>query len=384
MRLLYIVGMILFSLAVRAKQTAPVVNFAHLEHLTESIPFQGDTVDIVHVYANYPQYDWASAEQSGPEGIACVDDAARAAVLYFRHYELTKDTMSLIRAKRLVTFVMHMETDDGMFYNFLLGDHSINMQGRTSIRSFGWWASRAVWSMSVAYRICKGQDSVFADKLQRGIIKTFPHIDSLFQHYNKFTSMKGYRVPRWLLYESGADVTSELMLGLTEYYTATHDRETKMFIKKLADGMIAMQDGDVKRFPFGLHRSWQTMWHMWGNSQTSALAAAGKILHDQRMIHSAELEAQGFYSRLLIEGFKYQMDVSDTAATRRYEQIAYAVRPMAVGLIRLYEATHKTEYLKMAGLAASWLFGNNVLHQPMYDPETGRCFDGDHRFHRSQ
>jgi len=48
----------------------------------------------------------------------------------------------------------------------------------------------------------------------------------------------------------------------------------------------------------------------------------------------------------------------------------------AVGLIRLYEATHKTVYLKMAGLSASWFLGNNVLGLPMYDSLTGRCFDG--------
>ena len=49
---------------------------------------------------------------------------------------------------------------------------------------------------------------------------------------------------------------------------------------------------------------------------------------------------------------------------------------MTLGLLRLYEATKKEIYLKMAGLAASWLFGNNVLHQMMYDSATGRCFDG--------
>jgi len=30
----------------------------------------------------------------------------------------------------------------------------------------------------------------------------------------------------------------------------------------------------------------------------------------------------------------------------------------------------------MAGLAASWLTGNNPAGRPVYDPRTGRCFDG--------
>jgi hypothetical protein len=185
-------------------------------------------------------------------------------------------------------------------------------------------------------------------------------------------------MPHWLLYESGTDVTSELLLGLIEYYAATHDPGVKNIITKEADGLMVMQDGDMKTFPFGLHRSWQTMWHMWGNAQTQALASAGKMLKNKKMIGSAEREAKGFYSRLLIDGFMKELDVIDTSKTLRYEQIAYGVRTLTVGLIRLYEATKKVEYLKMAGLASSWLFGNNVLHQRMYDPTTGIGFDGIH------
>ncbi len=373
MRYLYIVSLIFFSIVSKAQNSDALVNFKHLGHLTETIPFQGDTVDIVHIYANYPDYGW---ENAGEEGIACVDDAARAAVLYFRHYELTQDEHSLACAKRLVKFVMHMETGDGMFYNFVNNAHAINREGGTSFKSFGWWAARSVWSMSVAYRIFSKRDSLFANDLQLGIKKTFPHIDSLFQHYGMFSSNKGLRVPRWLLYGSGADATSELLLGLTEYYSATHDRTVRSYIKKLAGGLIAMQDGNIKTSPYGLHRSWETLWHMWGNGQTLALAAAGKVLNDKRMIHSAELEADGFYSRLLIGGFKKEMDVTDISHTKQFEQIAYGVCPMAVGLLRLYDATKNTNYLTLAGLASSWLTGNNVLHQPMYDAQTGRCFDG--------
>jgi len=137
-----------------------------------------------------------------------------------------------------------------------------------------------------------------------------------------------------------------------------------------------MQDGDIKTFPYGLHRSWQTIWHMWGNGQTQALAQAGRMLKNKKMIKSAEREAKGWYSRLLIQGFLKEMDVAAPRKKLEYEQIAYGVRPMIVGLIRLYEATGKTEYLKMAGLAGSWFFGNNAAHEQMYDPVTGRCYDG--------
>jgi hypothetical protein len=63
---------------------------------------------------------------------------------------------------------------------------------------------------------------------------------------------------------------------------------------------------------------------------------------------------------------------------RYYERIAYGVRAVAVGLIRLFEATGDERYAIMAGLSAAWFLGNNTAGKPMYDPATGRGYDGLH------
>ncbi len=375
LRLMHSVLILIWFTAAGFAQNS-IVNVDHLRHLTERIPFAGDTVSIVHVYSDYPDYVWTDAKESGPEGIACVDDAARAAVLYCRRYELEHDQSSLREAMSLLRFIMAMQTDDGCFYNFIRADHSINRDGKTSFKSFGWWAARGVWAMATGYRVMRSSEPAFSDSLGARVRRSFPHIDSLIQRYGSCRLIGGFRTPEWLLYESGADVTSELVLGLIEYYRRDHDRRVEKWIRKFADGLMVMQNGDMRKYPYGLHRSWETMWHMWGNSQTAALAGAGAVLHDTRMIRSAELEAKGFYTRLLIDGYRKEMDVTDTGHVLRYEQIAYGVRPMTVGLLRLYDATKNSLYLRMAGLSAAWLFGNNVLHQQMYDSVTGRCFDG--------
>ncbi len=352
------------------------LNFAHLRHLTERIVFFGDTVSIVHVYSNYPDYHWTGAAESGPEGIACVDDAARGAVLYLRHFEVAGDTTSLMEARLLLRFVLHMQTADGEFYNFIRADHCINTEGRTSEKSFGWWAARGIWAMGTGCRVLGHADSTLARDLKQGVERSLPHVAKLLESYGQEKTVKGYRVPEWLLYGSGADVVSELLLGLLDYYSVSPSGPLLTMIRELADGITIMQDGDISRYPFGLHRSWETLWHLWGNGQTQALATAGRMLGLDTMIVSAEREARGFYPRLLMEGFMKECDVSDPASRKVYDQIAYGIRPMAVGLIRLYEATQREEYLVLAGLAASWLFGDNVPGARMYDPVTGRCFDG--------
>ena len=150
-----------------AQEQSSLVNFKHLEHLTEKIELNSDTVSIVHIYSNYPDYKWIDAKESGPEGIACVDDAARAAVVTLRRFELTHDSSKLAEARSLLKFVAAMETEDGEFYNFVLADHTINRTGKTSYKSFGWWAARGVWSMSLGYRVFKDIDTAFASRLKK-------------------------------------------------------------------------------------------------------------------------------------------------------------------------------------------------------------------------
>jgi len=354
----------------------PAVNFAHLEHLMERIRLGSDSVTIVHIYANYPDYHWVSAAESGPEGVACVDDAARAALLFMRDWEVRGDRASLARARGLLAFVGAMQAPDGEMYNFILSDHSINRDGKTSFKSFGWWAVRGLAAMAKGAVVFGRKDPAYARALIERVRRMLPHVDSLMAGYGECTTVRGFRVPRWLLYGSGADVTSELVLGLLDYRKATRDTSRDTAVRRLAEGIEIMQDGDSLHPPYGLHRSWETVWHMWGNAQTEALAAAGVLLHDRRALASAEREALGWYARLLMDGFLKELDVAGASPPAEFEQIAYGVRPMALGLLNLYEATHRKEYLVMAGLAASWLTGNNAARRPMYDPATGRCLDG--------
>jgi hypothetical protein len=367
------ISVIAITIAWGQPRAGSLVNFSHLDYLMQNIQLDGQSVSIVHIYADYPAYAWTDA---GDEGISCVDDVARAAVVFLKDYEARRDSSSLSRARSLLKFIMLMQTDDGQFYNFIKSDHSINRDGRTSVKSLGWWAGRAMWAMSLGCRVMKSPDSAFAKQLKQCVMRSLPNVRQLLMNYGERANMNDFTIPKWLLYESGADATTELTLGLIEFYRATNDEQVAGYIRKFADGMMAMQDGNASTFPFGAHRSWQTTWHSWGNSQSNVLAYAGAVLSDTTMVASAEREAQGFYSRLLMGGMLKEWDFSVPAKRSEYEQIAYGIRPITLGLLRLYDVTHNEVYLKMAGLAASWFFGNNVLHAVMYDSSTGRCFDG--------
>jgi hypothetical protein len=171
------------------------------------------------------------------------------------------------------------------------------------------------------------------------------------------------------VHENASDATSELLLGLVALQKAYPDSVLGQIIDRFAEGISMMQWGDMDTFPYAAHGSWREGWHAWGNSQTQVLAQIPST-------ESAVREARSFYSRLLVDGWLHSFEFDKPGALRRFEQIAYGVRCVAVGLIRLYEATGDPDYLIMAGLAASWFTGNNVGGFEMYDPETGRGYDG--------
>jgi hypothetical protein len=94
------------------------------------------------------------------------------------------------------------------------------------------------------------------------------------------------------------------------------------------------------------------------------------------MLASAQLATRGFFTRVVCNGMFKEWDLREPDGRKEFDQIAYGVRPIVTGCLRMYDASGDTDYLRLAGLAASWLFGNNTAEKAMYDSLTGRCYDG--------
>ncbi|MCK5740180.1 hypothetical protein KAH55_13410, partial [bacterium] len=144
---------------------------------------------------------------------------------------------------------------------------------------------------------------------------------------------------------------------------------------QLADGIVAMQQSSGAVYP-GAFLSWKNRWHGWANAQSQALAQLGVILQQPELVAAARFEADHYSPLLLTRGMLREWNPLHLEESREFEQIAYDIRPLALGLLEVAIATGDTNYAVLAGLAGSWLFGNNAAGEQMYDPKTGRCFDG--------
>ncbi|MCA1801566.1 MAG: hypothetical protein LC662_03800 [Rhodothermaceae bacterium] len=345
-----------------------IVNLDHLDSLGEVVTHNGEEVRLIHIYAEAPDYNWVGDPD---EGVSCVDDVARSAVVYLRHFELTGDEESADKAVQLLRFILNMQTAEGTYFNFVLSNElDINTTHQNSIANeMNWWGGRAVWALGTGARVLAQHDPAFAQVCLESVERALPPVNDFLETYPETQTVNGYSMPTWLISGTASDATSELLLGLVAADKATSHGNYQDAIGKISEGMAIMQYGDLAEAPYGAHISWEGGWHGWGNSQTMALAEAGKT-------ESARYEADHFYPWLLVNGWLHSFELQDPSNRRYFEQIAYAVRPVSVGMLRLYETTGSEKYAVMAGLAASWLTGNNVTGQPMYDPEHGYGFDG--------
>ncbi len=351
---------------------ADLVNLAHLRFLTEPIQVEGREMALVHIYSEYPKYEWVDA---AGEGISAVDDAARAAVVYLWQYERTSDAENLKLARLCLEFVRYMQAPDGEFYNFVFDRAArINKTGNTSYKSLDWWAMRGLWALGEGVRVFDRVDRAYADSLAQAYLLTETAIGKAIHNYGQFTELHGYKIPAWI--PNGApDSTSVGLLGMSAYYQARPNPATADIIAKIADGVAAYRLGNHYAYPFGMHpvsSAAPGFWHDWGAHMVHGLTVAGITLKRQAWIDSAAAEADSFMLRhLAFERFRNLGVVPD-----RLGQIAYGTNMIVQAYMALYKATGQERYARYGGLAASWLFGNNMASVQMYDPRTGRVFDG--------
>ena len=348
-----------------------LVNFNHLEKLSEIISFQGDSVGIVHIYSEFPDYKWVDAHG---EGIACVDDVARAAVLRLKHYEMTQDKNSLKWARAYLKFVLKMQTEDGNFYNFIDKNHEINREGRTSFKSFGWWAVRGYWAFAEGYKIFNKSDLKFAKELKKSFLRCKPQIQNILQNYPKVEEVNGRNYSTWLVNRHAADATAVLIQAMVAYLSVQPDLELEKWMHQLNEGLVQMQLGEEEIYS-GAFLAFPDIWHAWGNSQTIALSQSINLSNDNSLLKNVQKEINQFFPLLLLQDGKNEFHVSDQKELQ-FPQIAYGVRCFSLGALESFNITSDTANVQLAGLLASWLFGNNPANKQMYDPNTGRGFDG--------
>ncbi|HUR31215.1 MAG TPA: hypothetical protein VMZ69_07265 [Saprospiraceae bacterium] len=384
---IFICFMLLKCAQPEKKQTEheTTLNTSHLDALYEEIKLGEDSVGIVHIYSEYPDYHFVG---DADEGMACVDDVSRAAIFYLRQYQSTTTPEYLHKGRMLIKFLLAMQAPNGYYYNFIFPDGTINKEGSTSMPVPNFWAWRTLWAFGEALNVLEANDPLRnMIRLQRGRLAMNILLENSFKSNQTDTAM-GVAFATWLPKTSGTDQASIVLIGLSLMLQQESNVDSMRggslvdLMEHFADGIMLMQIEQPDSLHDGAFLSWENLWHAYANVQSYALMMTGQVLDDPHMISHGLYEVDHFYPSFLKAGGleHFFVKIEDNKITRydtkSFSQIAYGRRPMIWAALKAYEITKEEKYLSLAKELGEWFSGKNPANVPMFDTATGRGYDG--------
>lgn len=351
------------------------VNLDHALSLVDSIKVNGEQLYFIHIYAEAPDYQPVAAVG---EGVACVDDVGRflevleTEICRYNRKELLPIAFGMTR------FLLYMGRDDGLWYNFIGADGKINKVHRTSTAEFQWWAIRGLRGLAAAYMILQkfSVDTCLEKTVIHRLHSMDARLDEVLKNYpERIDTELGLR-PGWLI-RNAPDINSEMLLVLTKLHGYADFNYWDEIIK-IADGLVEYQYLNDESAINGMYFCWQNIWHNWGNNQSTALLKAYQITKDEKYLNSVRRWADNFAPFLMENNFPWDITIlqDGSYSMNKFPQIAYGIHSVYSGMKLLSEITGNSVYSANAEKIFSWFKGKNIVNTPMYDAETGRCYDG--------
>ncbi|HEV8229586.1 MAG TPA: hypothetical protein VGQ86_06480 [Candidatus Limnocylindria bacterium] len=304
-----------------------------LARLTLSVDAAGERARAIAVYADAADRRFAAADR-GFEGVACVDDAARALVMLCDVWKATDLEPIRQWAASLLDFVLYMQLDDGRFVNFIADwSGERNERGVTSFPGGGFWHARGTRSLARAWLVLGD------DRARRALERALPHV------------REAHEVP--------PDVRAIHVLMALELVRAERMPELLGELERWCDEIASMRrDGVLFDNPD------QVAPHLWAHQQEGVLAEAAAFIGRDDLIAVARRSALAYLAPIIGSGFDEPMVQP------------YGVASAIHSVERLAAVTRDPVFDDLWRKARAWFDGRNPAGAPVYDADAGRVYDG--------
>lgn len=216
--------------------------------------------------------------------------------------------------------------------------------------------------------------NALAKKVTDAVAASYPNI----ANYPQLVRVHSHEEPAWL--SDRGDATAQAVLALSALERWKSEPARRELLTKLARGLAALQRKDRLEYPFGAHVSWEDREPMAtlddGTRVPSAyfrtdhafaveaLAEASDLLQDKDLLLSAEREALGMSTHLVIAGKPIASFSPEPEFTTDSRNNISLVR----GFLALYKVTRKEIYADLAALATVWVGGRASDVDPQWKP----------------
>ena len=283
-----------------------------------------------------------------------LDDNARALVAMCQHFELTSNREDVAYIIKYFQFISFCQQKDGTFLNYVNDNKKFTSQNSENLEDAN---GRAIWALG--FMISMGD--LLPLSLINAAVKT---IQSALDNAARMHSTRAMAFT---------------IKGLHYYNKQYVNFKNIILIKLLADRMVQMYRHESKN-----NWHWFESYMTYGNSILPeallyAYITTGELIYKEIAKTSfdfllSKTIAENRINVISNKGWLHN-NTADTIKVIGGEQpidVAYTI----LALARFHDSFKSSAYLKIMETAFSWFLGNNHLHQIIYNPCTGGCYDG--------
>jgi glycosyltransferase involved in cell wall biosynthesis len=281
-----------------------------------------------------------------------LDDNARALVATCMYFKLTGRERSLHNIRKYLRFITECQQPDGNFFNYV--DENLNFTEQNGTVNLDDSNGRAVWALGYARSL--------TDLLPLAILAEAETTLEL-----ALTRFESVHSPRAIAFA---------IKGLYYFLQAEKSPENLVLLKTLANRLVEMfkheTDGEWKWFE-------------------GYLTYANSIL-SEAMLYAWLITEKTIYKEIAMQSFDFLLSqtfnengievISNKHWLQKGEEAGqFGEQPIDVAytimtLSAFYDVWMDEDYRLKMETAFNWFLGNNRLHQIIYNPCTGGCYDG--------
>jgi glycosyltransferase involved in cell wall biosynthesis len=321
---------------IKLQYNLPVINLDHIKHMTTG-------TGIIQFSKN---------NQPDVRTGYTLDDNARALIASCMYFKLTSDEESLDDIQKYLRYIKHCQQPGGDFLNYTDQDNNFTNQNKTVNLDDA--NGRAIWALGYVVSLFGHLPLRIISEAETILEKSLMHVESIHS-----TRAMAFAIKGLFHYECTIKVPENLTL-----------------IKTLANRLVQMYR----------HES-NAQWEWF----EGYLTYANSIL-PEAMLYAWLLTGDPVYKEIAVSSFNFLLSQTfnengievisnknwlqkgDVAGHYGEQPIDVAYTIMTLG--KFHNVFSGEIYLEKMETAFNWFLGKNRLHQIIYNPCTGGCYDG--------
>lgn len=281
-----------------------------------------------------------------------LDDNARALVALCMHHELFDDKRDLIDIKIYLDFIAHCLQHDGSLLNYVNTEKAFTAQNdETNLDDSN---GRAIWALGYLISKRKILPEALVHQAEILIERALSHIETVHSTRAMAFAIK----------------------GLYCYLSVIPSSQNQLLLETLANRLVQMYRHEASA---GWH--WFESYLTYGNSTLPEAMLCAWLSTGNSVYKNIAHKTFDFLLHYTFDEEGIKVIPNDGWLQKGQENTGYGEQPIDVAYtilaLQLFnEVFNDGRYRKMMETAFNWFLGQNHLHQIIYNPCTGGCYDG--------